>query len=219
VSKVEWLKKEYVRTAILFAIVIGGVIVFQLGLRAALRTHYPLAAVESPSMVPTLNVGDIIVVRGGQNMSEIESGSVGGNPVGDIIVFYDPRGTTRRVYWFFKAPALIVHRAIDKKYDNATDMWYFQTKGDNNPSPDNWDNNPYTSCDLPGTKIVGKVGGRIPWMGRISLFMQSDAGMMLIVLLFIAIIMIDYVITPVWESLKSEKKEDLNDKGKGVSQH
>ena len=49
--------------------------------------------------------------------------------------------------------------------------------------------------------------------------MQSDAGMMLIVLLLTVMIMIDYVITPVWESLKSEKKEDLNDEGKGVNQH
>jgi len=210
VTEVEWLKKEYVRTAILFAIIIGGVIVFQLGLRAALRTQYPLAAVESPSMVPTLNVGDIIMVRGGQNTSEIEAGGVGSNPVGDIIVFYDPRGTTRRVYWFFKDPALIVHRVIEKKFDNVTGMWYFRTQGDNNWSPDPWG-------WIPDTKVVGKVVGRISWLGHVSLFMQSDAGMMLIILLFIVMIMIDYVALPIWESLKSEKKENLNDEGKGVS--
>jgi len=215
VTEVEWLKKEYVRTAIMFAIIIGGVIIFQLGLRAALRTQFPLAAVESPSMVPTLNVGDIIMVQGGQNKSEIEAGVVGSNPVGDIIVFYDPRGTTRRVYWFFKEPALIVHRAIEKKYVDNT--WYFRTQGDNNYSPDPWPDNGGGGGWIPESYVVGKVVGRIPWLGHVSLFMQSDAGMMLIILLLIIMIIIDYVALPVWESLKSEKKEDLNDKGKGVS--
>jgi len=211
VSKVEWLKKEYVRTAILYAILIGGVIVFHLGLRAALRTQYPLAVVESPSMVPTLNVGDDIVVQG-VNPSEIKVGKVGENSEGDIIVFYDPTGRTRTVYWFFKAPALIVHRAIEKKFDSATDMWYFRTQGDNNWGPDPWG-------WVPATKVVGKAVGRVPWLGHVSLFMQSNAGLMLIVLLFIVMVMIDYVITPMWESLKIEKKEDLNDEGKGVCQY
>jgi len=207
-----------VRTAILFAIVIGSVIIFQLGLRAALRTQYPLAAVESASMVPTLNIGDIIVVRGGQNMSEIKVGNVGENPEGDIIVFYDPTGRVRPAYWYFlTARALIVHRAIEKKFDNATGMWLFRTQGDNNWGPDPWPDNGGGAGWVPESYVVGKVVGRMPWLGHVSLFMQSDAGIMLIVLLFILMIMIDYVITPIWESLKSGKKEDLNDEGKGVS--
>ncbi len=212
-SEVGFLKREYVKTAILFAVIIGGVIVFQLGLRAALRTQYPLAAVESESMVPTLNVGDIIVVRGVSNASEIKAGKIGENPEGDIIVFYHPTNV-RRVYWFFKERALIVHRAADKAYVDG--VWRFQTWGDNNPGPDQGSD---PRSWVAETEVVGKVVGRTPWLGRVSLFMQSDAGMMLIILLLIVMIMIDYVITPVWESLKSGKKEGLNDEGKGVSQH
>ena len=212
-NEVEWLKKEWVKTAILFAIVIGGVVIFQLGLRAALRTQYPLAAVESASMVPTLNVGDIIVVRGGQNTGKIE---VGQNPEGDILVFYDPTGRVRPAYWYFlTARALIVHRAVEKKHEENT--WYFRTQGDNNNIPDPWPDKGGGAGWVPESYVVGKVVGRIPWMGHVSLFMQSDAGIMLIVLLFIVMIMIDYVITPVWKSLKSRKKEDLNDEGKGVN--
>lgn len=212
-SEVEWLKKEYVRTAILFAIIIGGVIIFQLSLRAALRTNYPLAAVESGSMVPTLNVGDIIAVRGVSNASEIKAGKIGENPEGDIIVFYHPTNV-RRVYWFFKERALIVHRAVDKAYVDG--VWRFQTWGDNNQGPDQGSD---PRSWVAETEVVGKVVGRMPWFGHVSLFMQSDAGMMLIVLSFIVMIMIDYIVLPIWESLKSEKKEDLNDEGKGVSQH
>ena len=203
-NEVEWLKKEWVKTAILYAIIIGGVIVFQLGLRVALRTQYPLAAVESPSMVPTLLEGDIILVRG-LNAGEIKVGKIGENPEGDIIVFYDPTGRTRTVYWFFKERALIVHRAVDKAYVDG--VLRFQTQGDNpytNPSPDQ-------GSDPRGwvaeTKVVGKVVGRVPWFGYVSLYMQSDAGMMLIVVLFIVMIVIDYIALPIWESLKSEKKE------------
>ncbi|MFQ6032866.1 MAG: hypothetical protein ACE5K2_08095, partial [Candidatus Zixiibacteriota bacterium] len=153
-----------------------------------------------------LNVGDIIAVRG-VNASEIKVGKVSENPEGDIIVFYDPTGRTRPVYWFFKARALIVHRAIDKKFDNATSMWYFRTQGDHNSDWDRyWPDNGGGKGWVPDSYVVGKVVGRMPWLGRVSLFMQSDVGMTVIVMLIIFMIVIDYVILPTWESLKSEKR-------------
>jgi signal peptidase len=205
-AKVKWLKwpkwlenKEYAKTAIFLIIILVGVFGFQLGVRAALRTSYPLAAVESESMVPTLNVGDIIIVRGISNASE--EIKVGNNPEGDIIVFYDPRGYTRRVYWFFSEPALIVHRAIEKKYEGG--KLYFRTKGDANSVDDlsmfGW---------IPETKVVGKVVGHIPWLGNISLFMQSDSGMFLIIMLF-CVLLIWTIFFPEKESLKSEEKTSL----------
>jgi len=196
-----WLKdKEYAKTAIFLIIILVGVFGFQVGVRAALRTSYPLAAVESESMVPTLNVGDIIVVRGISNASE--EIKVGDNPVGDIIVFYDPRGYTRRVYWFFSESALIVHRAIDKKYEGG--ICYFRTKGDANSADDlSW------AGWIPETKVVGKVVGQIPWLGHVSLFMQGDAGMFLIILLFSALV-IWTIFFPEKKSPKSEEKTSLN---------
>jgi len=188
------------KTVVLLIVILVGVFGFQLGLRAALRTSYPLAAVESGSMVPTLNVGDIIVVRGTSNASEIK---VGKNPEGDIIVFYHPTNV-RRVYWFFKERALIVHRAVDKAYVDG--KWRFQTWGDNNPGPDQG-SDPLTW--VAETEVVGTVVGRIPWLGNISLFMQSDAGMFVILLLFVALV-IWTIFFPEEESPKSEEKTSLN---------
>jgi signal peptidase len=201
VKRLKWPKWLKDKTTILLIILLVGVFGFQVGARAALRTAYPLAAVESGSMVPTLNIGDIIIVQGISNASEIK---VGKNPEGDIIVFYDPKGGTRRVYWFFTAQALIVHRAINRKYDNATKRWYFQTQGDNvktNPDPDPW--------WIPETEVIGKVVGRTPWLGYISLFMQSDTGMFVIILLFSALLIWTIFFPEKEESSESAEKTSL----------
>lgn len=197
----EWLKKhEYAKTVILLAIIVVGVVGFQLGLRAALRTSHPLAAVETGSMIPTLGIGDIISVRGGLNFSEVKAAP---KPDGDILVFKNPEGKMKRVYWFFKAPELVVHRAVEKKYDEEKDTWYFRTQGDANsvddPTAFGWE-------WIPAKDVVGKVAGRIPWLGHIPLFLQTDAGMILIVGVIFALIVIDYVIPPLKESLKSKKQ-------------
>ena len=64
------------------------------GLKVAFRTEYlPFHPVSSESMVPTLNVGDLIVVRG------VDPGSV---TVGTVIVFHSPRNYDM----------LIVHRVV-----------------------------------------------------------------------------------------------------------
>lgn len=200
----EWLKKnEYAKTIILLAIIVVGVVGFQLGLRAALRTSYPLAAVESGSMIPTLGIGDIISVQGSLNFSEVVAAP---QPDGDILVFRNPYETMKRVYWFFKAPELIVHRAIEKKYENG--VWYFRTQGDNNPSPDLWPDKGGGVGWVPGTSVIGKVVGRIQWLGHVPLFLQTDAGMILIVGAIFALIVIDYVIPPLRESLKSKKRTE-----------
>jgi len=194
----EWLKKnEYAKTIILLAIIVIGVVGFQLGLRAALRTSYPLAAVESGSMIPTLRIGDIILIRGSLNFSEVEAAS---KPDGDILVFKNPYGTVKRVYWFFKAPELIVHRTIDKKYEDG--VWYFRTQGDNNPSPDSWPDKGGGVGWVQETFVIGKVAGRISLLGYFPLFLQTDAGMILIVGALFALIVIDFVIPPLRESLK-----------------
>jgi len=57
----EILKNDYVKTIIFLAIMILSVMGFWFGLKAVLKTEYPLLAVASGSMVPTLNVGDLIV--------------------------------------------------------------------------------------------------------------------------------------------------------------
>ncbi len=174
-------KNEYLQTITLVVIVIIGIAGFQLGLRAILKTNYPLAVVDGNSMWNTLNHGDIVVIQG-VDADEIRIGSKEDNPQGDIIVFYDPGGGIQRVYWFFTVPKLIVHRAIDRLPDGD-----FITHGDNNP--------PWAREKVKESDIVGRVVFVIPWLGYLSLFMQSDWGIPTIICLMVAFIAIEYLLS------------------------
>jgi signal peptidase I len=64
IQKLEKLwKNEYFQTAITVVLIL--IIVFGLyfGAQAALGTEYPVLAVSSESMFPTLNIGDLIIVK------------------------------------------------------------------------------------------------------------------------------------------------------------
>lgn len=162
------LKNDYVKTVILGIIIIGGVFAFWFGLRVALRTEYPLLAVASGSMVPTLNVGDLIIVQGVSDPSEIVAAP---KPNGTVIVFHKPNDPSE----------LIVHRAISGSLNNLDGEWYFQTKGDANPTRDSW--------DVPYRSVVGKVVGVVPWIGNVPLFLRRPEGVYLIVVLFVIIVL------------------------------
>lgn len=172
------LKSSYVKTLVLAAIIIGGVVFFWFGLRAGLRTEYPLLTVASGSMVPTLNIGDLILVQGVGNASQL---NVAPKPDGDIIVFRSPR----------LEGELIVHRAV---YEELRDgVLYFRTEGDANFGPDTW----YGSDTLDGMiserRLIGKVVGKAPWLGYIPLYIRTREGIILIVILILLIIFAEYI--------------------------
>jgi signal peptidase len=168
----EILKNDYVKSAILLIILVISVFVFWFGMRAVLRTEYPLCGVASGSMEPTLKVGDLIVVQG-LNPDAINAAAA---PEGDIIVFYRPKG--------WQDPNdLIVHRAINKTFRDG--KWFFLTKGDNNSGRDPW--------DVPGDYLVGRVMSfRVPMIGFITFLMRTPAAI-LVILPMLALIIIDWV--------------------------
>jgi len=196
------LKNETVQTIILIAIIIAVVATFWFGLRFALRTDYPLLAVASGSMVPTLYEGDLIIVQGISNFSELHVGvyklpnrTLNPNP-GEAIVFYDPRSGRIPVYLPVAGPGarLIVHRAISK-VENNDGTWYFQTQGDNNTSPDRWSGPDTLDGRISENLMVGKVVGKVPWLGHIPLFMHENriSATIVIILLFVVLIVVDFV--------------------------
>jgi signal peptidase I len=167
------------------AIIVVGVAVFWFGLRATLRTDHPLLAVISGSMLPTLNVGDYILLQG-VNADEIKAENI----VGDIIVFPSPT----------KPGELIVHRAVGKDHEG-----YFITRGDNNPTTDGW--------RIPGNEIIGKVIGRIPYIGNTSLFFHTQQGTYLYIIIFffmILLILIDFIIPSEKEEKDKASKVEKN---------
>jgi len=172
------LKNSYVKTAILGIILLSCVFAFWFGLRAALRTEYPLLAVASGSMIPKLNVGDLIIVQGVIDANEINAAQ---EPNGTIIVFHRPNDPSE----------LIVHRAIDKVENDGT--WFFETKGDNNHSSDYWSGPQTLNGMISSNLLVGKVVGIIPWIGNVPLFIRTPTGMGLIILLFLVILLVEYI--------------------------
>ena len=145
--------------AILFAITLGSVG----ALRIALHTDSPLMVVSSGSMIPTLNVGDIIVVRGTDPATVT---------VGTIIIFHSP--------YDYSTP--IVHRVI--AIDDQGGQEFFQTKGDNNAVADGW--------RVPTANLIGIYVMKVPYIGLLSLELRGPLGWILIVLLVMLIIAMEY---------------------------
>jgi signal peptidase len=171
------LKNEYVKSAIFLVIILGCIGAFWLGLRTYLRTEYPLLAVASGSMIPTLNVGDLIVVQGGMNVSNV----IAEYQTGDIVVFHKPGNPDE----------LIVHRAVEKINDGL------KTKGDNNSNSDYW--------IVTDDELVGKVVGVIPYLGNVPLFVHTSTGIMIILLVIVVLILLEFLIPMAREKPKAEQ--------------
>jgi len=163
------LKSEFIKTAILLVIVLICVGGFWLALRSVLRTEFPLHAVVSESMVPTLQVGDLLVVQG-----VVDASGINAVPkTGDVIVFRKPTDPSE----------FIVHRAIDKFHGG--DQWFFITQGDNNPGPDSW--------KVPESDVIGRVVGRVPLLGYLKIFLGSPWGIALFIILILILLFADYI--------------------------
>jgi len=138
-------------------------------LKGFLGTEYPMMVVVSQSMVPTLGVGDYIVVA---KIPDINTMPVGPPPNGDIIVFIRP-GTSDEY---------IVHRAIQKIDSNGNIS--FVTKGDNNSIAD--------GTPVPTSNVMGMIVGHIPLIGYFSLFIKTARGFGLVLGFMALAFFIDY---------------------------
>jgi len=152
---------------LLIALSIGGVYI----LRSILGVPYPLMVVVSQSMIPTLGVGDLILVGSIGDFNDVRAAPP---PEGDILVFRRP-GNPREY---------IVHRAVEKYMEG--DRWLFVTKGDNNPREDR--------TPVPEDQVLGRVVGRIPILGYLPLLLKTRGGIALILALMLLILLSDILI-------------------------
>jgi len=145
-------RKPVIKALINICIIILGMVVIYFGFTFALGTNTPFYVVSSGSMVPSLVIGDIIIVNGGVDFDEINAG--------DIIVFNEPKYGSK----------VIVHRV--KEIHEASTRRII-TKGDHNPAPDDWF---VTSEDF-----LGGVIFTIPRVGYLATAIAPPMNYLLIV--------------------------------------
>ena len=106
-------KKSAVRSIvgwIVYLAILGGLIYgTPVVLSKVLQSEYPMAAITSGSMWPTMKKGDLVFIKGVEGKEEIE--------IGDIVVYQNPQGFT-------------IHRVVEFKDGQVV------TKGDANNTED-----------------------------------------------------------------------------------
>ncbi|MGI0047388.1 MAG: signal peptidase I [Nitrosotalea sp.] len=122
-------------------IVVIGIAIIWVGLRVTFGTENPFYVVSSGSMVPNLNVFDVIVVNGNVPFDQLK--------LGDIIVFHAPSENI-----------VIVHRVAEIINQNPLTI---RTKGDANPGS-------IPGVDYPIMKgdYIGKVVYVVPQIGYVT---------------------------------------------------
>lgn len=146
------------------AIIVGiGVAVIWGSLMAVFGTQNPFYVVSSGSMVPALQVYDIIVVRGNAPFEQVRPG--------DIIVFDRPSDHDR----------VIVHRVAAVTDE---DPYTVRTQGDANPGPI-----PGTDYPITADEYIGTVEHVVPQVGFVTrIFAYQIAGVPLNYVLIIIIV-------------------------------
>ena len=122
------------------AIIVIGVVLIWFAVKVVFNVDNPFYVVSSGSMIPVLNIGDILLVKDGNTFDTLK--------IGDIIVFNRPEGGDR----------VIVHRIIDMS--NRFGEKIIITKGDANQGLIPGTDFPIREKDYIGTVayVVPKIG-------------------------------------------------------------
>ncbi|MGD6933558.1 MAG: signal peptidase I [Candidatus Bathyarchaeia archaeon] len=206
-------RNDFVQTAAIIGLIVAIVLGLFFGAQLVLNTPYPTLTVETGSMcIPydsycdgwshpferTLHVGDLLIVQG------VDPATLNTDyPNSDVIVFHEPGNPNR----------LIVHRIVAVQDINGT--LYFQTKGDGNSGPTYlWPAIPPVSeydmwsggHGVPENQVVGKVIGRIPWVGLITLFLRHNPyGFPLIIALILLLLIVEFVLPVIKKKIVQQK--------------
>jgi signal peptidase I len=124
-------------------------------------------AIQSDSMVPFFNKGDLIIDKSVKDPSTLK--------VGDVITFWTVINGER---------ALNSHRIVEI-IDRDTYL-YFTTKGDNNDIED--------LIGVHQSEIVGKYITRIPNMGTVIDFLQTGTGFLIVIVIPVFLFFVYYLI-------------------------
>jgi signal peptidase I len=143
-------------------IVVIGVLIIWMGLRVVFGTENPFYVVSSGSMVPELQVFDVLVVQGNDPFDSVR--------VGDIIVFDRPADHDR----------VIVHRVAAIINE---DPFTIRTKGDANPA-----SIPGTDFPITEEEFIGKVAYVIPQVGYVTRILTPPINYIIIAIIIAVMI-------------------------------
>jgi signal peptidase len=136
-------------------VIVGvGVLVIWIGLQVAFGTQNPFYVVASGSMIPVLEVYDVLIVQGHEPFENIE--------IGDIIVFNRPSDHNR----------VIVHRVVSILDDDPRTI---RTQGDANPG-----SIPGTDFPITEEEYIGKVAYTLPQVGYVTQLLKPPINYILI---------------------------------------
>ena len=150
------------------------------------NTGFSLVVIDNSdpnSMYPTYQQGDMFLLLH-EKANNIE--------LGDVIVYASPRDGKN-----------IIHRVIDIVVDG--DNYYFRVKGDNplsNRLPDS-----HQGSLIPYETVLGKIVSRIPILGHISLAIQQNYAIKIIVFAMAIIMAISIIF---WPEDEEDSDEQIN---------
>ena len=145
-------QKEIIKT---IAVVVIGFLIIWVGVQIIFGTQNPFYVVASGSMIPVLQVYDILIVQGHISFEDIE--------IGDIIVFNRPSDHDR----------VIVHRVVSITGDDPKTV---RTKGDANTA-----SIPGTDYPVTNDEYIGKVEHVIPQLGYFTQLIKPPVNYIIIV--------------------------------------
>ena len=152
-----WLAKSSISKGVIKDIVIVGVgvLVIWFGLTLAFGTQNPFYVVASGSMIPELEIYDVLIVQGHEPFEDLE--------IGDIIVFNRPSDHNR----------VIVHRVVSIIDDDPKTL---RTQGDANPA-----SIPGTDFPITEEEYIGKVVYTLPQVGYVTQLLKPPINYVIIV--------------------------------------
>ena len=202
-NKEEWIVKlkkafHFITTVLMYSICLIMLIVFLAFVVNFIDSRHNIKAgnnkkalfsaytIVSPSMVPSINVLDVVVTKRVDNPEDLKKG--------DVITFnstdYRYSGVT------------VTHR-IQNIEKTSRGEYLFTTKGDNNNTAD--------SSRISFNEIYGRVLFRIPKIGYIQYYLSSILGWVAIIIVP-AVMIIGYDIYKLIKTLRSDKNSNLDDK-------
>ena len=137
------------------AIIVIGVVLIWFAVKVVFNVDNPFYVVSSGSMIPVLNVGDILVVKDGNTFNSLK--------VGDIIVFNRPQGGDR----------VIVHRIIE--ISDRFGEKVIVTKGDANDGII-----PGTDFPIREKDYIGSVAYTVPKVGLVLKYLNPPVNYIII---------------------------------------